>query len=59
MFADDKPTVKPRRYNAKEMETEFQLCSIFKRPPTYYHGDKPTYPWLPLEPLVNFDLKFQ
>lgn len=47
------PESKNRRLTPKEQETDKQLCQIFKRPPLTYIKDKPFYPWLPLEPLVN------
>lgn len=56
MFPEYK--IKNRRLTPKEQETDKELCRIFKRPPLHYLLDKPTYPWLPLEPLVNFNLKY-
>lgn len=56
------PKSKNRRLNPKELETEYELCSIFHRPPRTYLHDKPFYPWLPPEPIVpsvNFDLNFK
>lgn len=61
MFDDPKPC-KNRRMNAKEMETEYELCKWMHRPPRTYLHDTPFYPWLPPTPVVpkvNFDLGFQ
>lgn len=40
------------------MEDELRLAAAFKRRPVRYIFDKPTWDWLPPEPLVNFDLGF-
>jgi len=40
------------------MEQELIVARAFKRRPVRYIFDKPTYDWLPPEPLVNFDLGF-
>ncbi len=50
--------------NKYEQETEKAVSKAFCRPPCTYIYDKPFYPWLPIEPLVNqahvnFDLNFQ
>lgn len=45
-----------------EKQEERELARIFKRPERHYIYDPPTYPWLPITPLVpklNFDLNFQ
>ncbi len=62
MFGE--PPQKNRRLTPHEMQTEYEICSWLKRPPRYFTQDKPFYPWLPPEPLVNqplvnFDLGFQ
>lgn len=44
---------------AKEREQEKEIAAIFKRPPRDFILDHPTYPWLPLTPLANFDLNFK
>ena len=47
-----------------EQQEERELAAIFRRPQRKYIFDKPTYPWLPFEPLVNqpynvnFDLNY-
>lgn len=43
---------------SSELEEEKLLATIFKRPMRQFVGDMPTYPWLPITPLVNFDLKY-
>lgn len=45
--------------NAKEFQTELELAKWMHRPPCTFIGDKPFYPWLVPEPIVNFDLKFK
>lgn len=53
------PYKKPnRRLTAKELETEYEICSWLKRPPRSFFNDPPTYPWLPPEPVVNFKLNY-
>lgn len=42
-----------------EFETELQLCKWMKRPPCTMIFDKPFYPWVPPEPVVNFDLNYK
>lgn len=49
----DPPPHKNRRITGADFETELQLAKWLKRPPRYFHDDKPFYPWLPPEPLVN------
>ncbi len=49
----DYTKIKTRRFNKQEQIEEGWLANAFHRPMTYYHGDKPIYPWLPPEPLVN------
>lgn len=51
MFEDEKPKV--RRFTPSEQETENQLAQAFKRPPRYFTGDPPLYPWLVPEPIAN------
>ncbi len=50
---------KNRRLTAQEMETEIQICKWLHRPPRTYFDDKPFYPWVPPEPVVNFDLNYK
>lgn len=50
---------KNRRLTGPEFETELQLCKWMKRPPRTHFYDPPFYPWLPPEPIVNFDLNYQ
>ncbi len=57
LFEDNK--CKNRRFTPKEYETELQLCKWMKRPPRQFINDKPFYPWLVPEPIVNFDLNFK
>lgn len=57
LFADAKP--KNRRFLPHEMQTEIDLARWMKRPVRTFTSDPPFYPWLPPEPLVNFDLNFQ
>lgn len=40
------------------METELEICKWLHRPPRTYFKDPPFYPWLPPEPVVNFELKY-
>jgi len=42
----------------KELAEEKIVADIFKRPMRHYIFDPPTYPYFPLEPIVNFDLKY-
>lgn len=44
--------------NSWELQEEKELADIFKRPMRYFTHDLPTYPWLPTQPIVDFDLKF-
>ncbi len=39
-----------------EEQTELELSRAFLRPPRTYQQDPPFYPWLPIEPKVNFTL---
>lgn len=57
MFGE--PPQKNRRLTPTEMQTELEICKWMKRPPRYYIHDKPFYPWVVPEPLVNFDLNYQ
>lgn len=41
------------------METEIEIASWLKRPVRYFFDDKPFYPWVVPEPVVNFDLKYK
>lgn len=55
MFPErEKPT--PKRFKGKDWETELEISKWLHRPMRYYTTDPPFYPWLPPEPLVNFDL---
>lgn len=61
---NDEPVKKNRRLNANELQTEIEIASWLKRPVRTFINDKPFYPWLPIEPLVNqypvcFDLNFK
>nr|UHS18250.1 MAG: hypothetical protein [Gammatorquevirus sp.] len=42
-----------------EWETECECAKAFCRPPRHYKNDPPFYPWLPLTPLVNFNLNYK
>nr|UHS18443.1 MAG: hypothetical protein [Betatorquevirus sp.] len=55
LFPPEKPK-KPRRFTPYEWETEKQIASWLKRPMRYFATDDPFYPWVPPEPLVNFDI---
>lgn len=44
--------------NMYEYETELWISKIMHRRPCQYIYDKPTYDWLPPEPVVNFDLNY-
>lgn len=57
LFDDNK--TRNRRFTAKEFETELYLAKWMKRPPRTHIHDPPFYPWLPPEPVVNFDLNYQ
>lgn len=50
------PPRKNRRLTAQEFETDLYIAKWLKRPPRHYFDDKPFYPWLVPEPIVNFDL---
>ncbi len=41
-----------------EQQTEYELACAFNRPMRTYKEDSPYYPWLPIEPKVNFHLNF-
>lgn len=58
MFESDKPP-KTRKFTKQEQEDENLLANAFHRPPCKYFGDKPFYPWVPYEPVVNFMLKYK
>lgn len=58
MFSEP-PPVKNRRFTAHEFQTELELAKLFKRPPRAFINDKPFYPWLVPEPLVNFNLNYK
>lgn len=45
--------------NAWEQAQEKEDSIIWLRPPRTFIFDPPTYPWLPPEPYVNFDLKYK
>lgn len=49
---------KNRRLTPREEETEIEICKWLKRPKRTFFDDKPFYPWLVPEPIVNFDLNF-
>lgn len=49
----DPPPHKNRRITGHDWETELQLAKWMRRPLRTFHDDKPFYPWLPPEPLVN------
>lgn len=50
---------KNRRFLPHEWQTEWELAKFFKRPMRTYFYDDPFYPWLPPEPVVNFDLGYK
>lgn len=50
---------KNRRFTKEEFVTELEISKIFKRPPRTFFYDPPFYPWVPPEPVVNFDLKYK
>lgn len=54
LFPDDKN----RRLNKYERIHERDVAIAFCRPMREYVKDPPFYPWLPPEPYVNFDLKY-
>lgn len=58
MFGD-KTRKKNRRFTPQEFAMELELCKAFKRPPRTYVDDKPYYPWLVPEPVVNFQLNYK
>nr|UHS18420.1 MAG: hypothetical protein [Betatorquevirus sp.] len=57
LFPPKKP--KNRRFTQAEMEDEKYIASWLKRPQRHFFYDPPTYPWLPPEPYVNFDLNWK
>lgn len=57
MFGDD--LSKNRRLTPKELEDEIQTAAIWRRPVRSFIKDLPTYPYCPLTPLCNFDLKYK
>lgn len=42
-----------------ELQDEKYLAQWMKRPLRTYLHDKPFYPWVVPEPVVNFDLKYR
>nr|UHS18453.1 MAG: hypothetical protein [Gammatorquevirus sp.] len=49
-----------RKFNpGHEWETEVQCAKAFHRPPRHFFSDTPFYPWLPICPLVNFNLNYK
>lgn len=59
LFGDTKTP--NRRLTPRELETEYELCSVFKRHPRYFLHDLPFYPYVPQNPnkvMVNFDLNY-
>ncbi len=42
-----------------EQQTELELSQAFKRPPRKYKEDPPFYPWLPITPIVQFNLNYK
>lgn len=50
---------KNRRLTPAELETEYEICKWMHRPARTYFNDSPFYPWLPPEPVVNFDLNYK
>lgn len=58
LFADYPPR-RNRRFTPKEFEDELETAKAFHRPPRTFKDDPPFYPFFPLTPLVNFDLKYQ
>lgn len=57
MFGDR--VIKNRRMTPAEMEQEIITAKAFRRPVRQFLHDPPTYPYFPLCPLVNFDLKYK
>lgn len=53
------PPRKNRRFTPPEYELELTMAKNFRRPPRQYFYDPPFYPWLPPEPVVNFDLNYK
>lgn len=49
---------KNRRFTPEEFADELEIAKLFKRPPRTYFYDPPFYPWLPPEPVVNFELNY-
>lgn len=49
---------KNRRLTPYEMQDELFIAKWLKRPPRTYFDDRPFYPWLPPEPMVNFKLNY-
>lgn len=54
------PETPNRRMTPEELQDEYVLASIFKRPPRYFTKDKPFYPYVPTNCncKVNFDLNY-
>lgn len=50
---------KNRRFTPDEYVTELEIAKWMHRPPRTYINDKPFYPWVVPEPLVNFDLGYK
>ncbi len=60
MFAA--PTRHPRIRKFKpgfETDTEREMAIAFCRPPRTYFTDLPFYPWLPVTPVVQFNLNYK
>lgn len=56
---DDNKCTKNRRFTSAELETEKEIASWLRRPIRTFVKDTPFYPWLPPEPLVNFELNYK
>lgn len=59
MYLFEPPNTNNKRITGADFETELELAKWLHRPPRYFHKDLPFYPWLPPEPLVNFELNYQ
>lgn len=47
---------KNRRLTPYEQQTDLEIAKWLRRPVRTFFNDPPFYPWLPPEPLVQFDL---
>lgn len=57
MFGDT--VSKNRRLTPAELADDLLVAKAFKRPLRTFLHDTPTYPYFPITPVANFDLKYK